>query len=171
MRSIQTFSLFFPFALFLLLGVVVGSTSASSIEDTFFQSFSNKLKKLSNFGFDEDPNFQEENSKDRPYTSDKVVIDPDGKGFTREVRWKDKDGISHHETITTFHDSYSYSDGDPTKSESKEEKVGEGDGEEEGEKLFRIQKRDEGGNEESKVPEFVVEDGFFDQIDDPMNLF
>ena len=75
---------------------------------------------------------------------------------TRENRYKDRDGFDCHETFSTAFGSL---DGVNDKDDDYKKKT---DGAGSIENSLTFQKRSDGVEEEDKVPDFVVKDGFFD---------
>ena len=89
---------------------------------------------------------------------------PDKNSKTHEKHYKDENGFDCHETVSTSFGTFG------TENDNTEggEEGGEKEKENEGEKnLFRIQKRSKSyeEDEKSKVPAFVVKDGFFDSTE------
>ncbi|GAA5829036.1 hypothetical protein JCM3766R1_003912 [Sporobolomyces carnicolor] len=79
---------------------------------------------------------------------------------TREIRYKDRDGFDCHETFSTSYGTLDDATDKEDVDKKKKEKTTDGAGSIGN--LLTFQKRSDGVEEEDKVPDFVVKDGFFD---------
>ncbi|GAA5962430.1 hypothetical protein JCM3765_004292 [Sporobolomyces pararoseus] len=132
---------------------LVLASSPSKVDETFFKSLGEATFKV----------FEDTNLK--PVQGIEKLFDslPTENLKTREKHYKDKAGFDCHESIAT---SFGIIGADGDKSGEEKEK-------EEGDNLFRIQRRSKNSEEDekSKAPDFVVKDGFFESAENEGDWF
>ncbi|GAA6007739.1 hypothetical protein JCM11491_003949 [Sporobolomyces phaffii] len=198
MHSIHSkISLVFLASLSLSLWSVVASHPSTLLEDKFFRSMRGKLRELGRpsqgtlslfvasvpLGTCVSPvvlpaRTAETHPRRAPFSLWNAMV-VEAPVTTHSAHWTDSDGFDCHETLSTSSGTFHFGDSDDEDSsrsrvaehpDNQEEDAGRGD-----DTLFRIQKRSDrvrrggGGGDEDKVPDFVVKDGFFNEIEDPLS--